>query len=97
VTAQQDAERILKRFNSSRREAEKERQLVKAWEVADADQPLKHQWGKLSLVTEKGGFDRMQCEICGVTGKRYSLGGNVQIDAKYKKKYEHMCPAKRIN
>jgi hypothetical protein len=47
-----------------------------------------HEWKKVSLVTEKGGFDKMKCCICGATGKRYGLGQNiVTVDSKYDRTY----------
>lgn len=74
-----DAEDIIERFNSSLRPNEKARNFVKC-EVIDEDLH-KHDWEKASLVTERGGYDRMKCLHCGATGKRYGLGsGPEQID-----------------
>ena len=34
----------------------------------------KHEWEKLSLFTEPGGYDRMRCRLCHVEGRRYGVG-----------------------
>lgn len=47
-----------------------------------------HDWGKSSLVTEKGGYDKMKCKNCGATGRRYGTGTNgVVPDAKFDHTY----------
>lgn len=47
-----------------------------------------HEWGKSSLVTEKGGYDKMKCKNCGATGKRYGMGQNGTVaDAKFDRLY----------
>ena len=52
----------------------------------------KHNWDKKSLVTERGGYDKMICLNCGATGKRYGLGNNgVKADSRYHPVY---CNAK---
>lgn len=39
--------------------------------VHDCEDPS---WRKVSLVTEDGGFDWMECEECGIYAKRWGLG-----------------------
>lgn len=53
-----------------------------------------HNWEKRSLVTEVGGYDRMECKACGCEGRRYGLGqhGIVRKGKWNKKKYD-TCPA----
>lgn len=64
-------------FNSYRKPGEKERMLVSVSPIeATEEANLPHDWGKVSLMTEKGGYDKMRCKRCGVTGKRYGLGAN---------------------
>ena len=47
-----------------------------------------HNWTKKTLVTERGGFDKMECTNCGATGKRYGMGTNgIKVDAKFDHKY----------
>lgn len=54
-----------------------------------------HNWAKKSLVTEKGGYDKMVCTNCGATGKRYGLGNyGVKVDSKYHPIY---CNSKVYN
>jgi len=45
-----------------------------------------HKWTKASLVTEKGGYDRMVCELCGAKGKRHGLG-SITADKRYDQKF----------
>lgn len=60
---------------------------------------VEHRWTKTSLVTESRGrrtFDRMRCEACGATGKRYGLGQfGVTLDAKCDKPKFRNCPGER--
>lgn len=54
-------------------------------------QPLKHDWQKFSLVTEKGGYDIYRCSTCGAKGKRFGLSSIVTPD---KKVNGHICKGK---
>jgi hypothetical protein len=91
-----DAEEIIRRlienFNATLRPREKPRRLVKILSfsfVPVTPKPTPHIWGKASLVTEKGGYDRMKCRACGATGKRYGLGQHgVTLD----KRQKESCP-----
>lgn len=75
-------EEMIERFNASLRRGEKARKLI-SWEPTDKHKALRHDWGKTSLVTEAGGYDKMRCKRCGATGRRYGLEG-VLIDSKAK-------------
>jgi hypothetical protein len=91
-----DAEEIIRRlmdnFNATLRPGERARRLVKILSfsfVPQAPKPTPHIWDKASLVTERGGYDRMRCKACGATGKRYGLGQHgVTLD----KRQPESCP-----
>lgn len=82
---------MIDNFNKTLRQGERTRELVGV-EVLDEPTGLgKHEWSKTNLVTVVRGsqmYDKMRCDNCGITGKRFGLGG-VTRDSKYKaKKYE---------
>jgi hypothetical protein len=81
---------LLDRFNATLRPGELPRRLVRIVSAeATAPKPMQHRWDKVSLVTEKGGYDRMRCIVCAATGKRYGLGQNgVTPDPKF----NNACP-----
>jgi hypothetical protein len=98
VTAEQRANQIVNNFNRTLRPGELERELVK---VEDTDkksqvssQNVRHIWKKKSLVTERGGFDKYECEACGATGKRHGLSESVVIDKRFIKR-QYNCPGKK--
>ena len=79
-------------FNCTLRPGEKRRKVLEVCLTTDdakadsAYKPLQHEWEKVSLVTEAGGYDRMRCSRCGVEGKRYGLGvGSVHPDSRNSK------------
>ncbi len=87
------AQETVARFNETLRTGEKPRTVLEV-EILDKDSVEKHTWRKLSLVTEvdrHGHHDRMQCENCSITGKRYGIGGGVTIDSRYKSKIYQRC------
>jgi len=68
---------VIARFNSADPK-DRHRKLIA---VSVASATVEHVWEKTSLVTERGGYDRMRCRLCGATGKRYGLGQNgVAVD-----------------
>ena len=80
-------EEMMKRFNETLRLGERARKIIDYEELEGVNKP--HTWRKSNLVTQiKNGqqFDSYKCEICGVTGKRFTLSGGVTLDKKYKKK-----------
>lgn len=83
---------LIERFNATLRPREKPRRLVKILSfsfVPQAPKPVPHIWDKASLVTERGGYDRMKCRACGAKGKRYGLGQHgVTLDSRQRKS----CP-----
>jgi len=82
-------QKIIDNFNNTLRRGEWARVLVRV-DILDANLS-KHEWGKASLMTEKGGYDRYRCRLCGGTGKRYGLSETVRADKPYKGSNE-LCP-----
>jgi hypothetical protein len=105
VTAEQHGREIVKRFNETLKPYEKPREFVDAIEpmtenfvknprAVNAPQPAKlmHQWEKTSLVTEKGGYDKMTCKVCGAKGKRFGMG---QFGVKADRKTQEYCKGQK--
>lgn len=85
-------EQVIENFNKSLRPGERPRILIAAMELEERDKP--HDWAKTNLVTKMdktGQYDSYKCSICGVTGKRRSLGGYVTQDKKYKASKYQFC------
>lgn len=85
LDAARHARGLLDRFNSHLRPGERRRNLhsvrVLPSRLDECDGV--HDWEKSCLVTQSDGgrmYDTMQCTVCGVTGKRYGLGGYVTPD-----------------
>lgn len=88
------AQGIIDFWNSTLRPGDNKRELVKVVcdETTAGDQ--RHDWTKTNLVTIiKSGrsWDECKCVMCGVTGKRYGLGPDVQLDRKFKAKVYQYC------
>lgn len=80
--------RILDFFNSTLRPNELPRRLVRivSSEGEPAPHIIPHAWEKQNLVTiidKHGSYDKMKCTVCGIMGKRFGLGPEVQRDLKY--------------
>jgi hypothetical protein len=96
---------VIKQFNATLRPYEVPRQVVNIYEIDPIDPSrctilFKHDWSKTNLVTKMDGrmssYDEYKCERCGITGRRYGLGGVVRRDNKYKnEKYESCTPSRR--
>lgn len=88
---------IVAWFNRTLRPGELPRRLAYCEVVSEDGEVLHgHKWVKVSLATQSstGGrsWDNMRCSICGVTGKRFSLGASgVKIDSKYRLKKYRTC------
>lgn len=83
---------MLNRFNSSLRKGENARTLVSVEDIGEGIQ--EHKWEKTNGATlhgNKGYYDKYKCKICGITGKRYGIGGAIQRDNKYKVKCYENC------
>jgi hypothetical protein len=90
-TPQEEAHRLIAYFNSTLRPGESERELVSVVVTGESDQ---HIWSKLSLMTQVGPsgiFDKMQCDLCGMTGKRFGLREHVKRDSKFRAKKYAKC------
>jgi len=77
---------MVQEFNTTLHPGERARKLID-YEILEGENKP-HSWKKTNLVTQiKNGlqFDSYRCDICGVTGKRYGLGGYITLDTKYKK------------
>ena len=82
---------LLDWFNRTLRPHERKRVFVRC-EIVGEVPPAEHRWVKHSAMTKvmSGGprhgqiYDAMECERCGVTGKRYGLGPAVKLDHKFK-------------
>lgn len=88
---------IIDWFNKGLRPGERKRIFVRC-EVEGEVPPAEHKWAKATAMTQsdnriRGGspYDRMECERCGVTGKRYGLHSHVRIDSKFKLKVYQRC------
>ena len=87
-SAEKFAADIVASFNRTLRSGETKRKVVDVHMTTDEEnadapyEPLRHQWEKVSIVTETGGYDRMRCTHCGLKGKRWGLGaGGVLADS----------------
>lgn len=84
---------VIAFYNNTLNPRERPRKLIRI-DVDRTDEAIKgtHVWSKTNAVTvvERGRtFDRMKCEVCSVTGKRFGLD-RIKRDAVFKaKKYEH--------
>jgi hypothetical protein len=71
----------------------KERELVSV-EILDSTNHIEHVWRKTNLVTvsdSSGMYDAYACENCGVTGRRYGIGGPLRRDKKFKANKYRFC------
>lgn len=85
---------LIEWFNSTRRENEGEREFLRV-EVHGDVPPPEHNWSKTTLMTQSRGgmtsFDKMKCERCGITGKRFGLQAHVKRDSQYRAKVYARC------
>lgn len=81
--------KTLAHFNNTLRPHEKKRDFKRII-IQDTTHHYEHYFTKTSLVTESGGFDKMKCNHCGITGKRYGIGGGTTIDPKWKKNKKYI-------
>jgi hypothetical protein len=73
--------KLIDDYNAGLRCKEKARKFISA--QMTGEQSEKHEWEKSNLVTiVKGGsnYDTGKCKVCGITSKRYGLGGGHSID-----------------
>lgn len=84
---------IIAFFNSTCEPGERKREFVSIMIHGEVP-PIEHNWSKTSLMTQTHGnavFDKMACELCGITGKRFRLNQSVKRDSKYRAKVYARC------
>lgn len=80
-------------FNSTTRTSESKRKFIRV-EIHGEVPPPEHAWSKTSLVTQQHAgrmFDKMKCERCGITGKRFRLNQNIKRDSEFRAKLYARC------
>lgn len=73
---------LIKRFNDNLQQGELPRAVIST-RNSNKEVFRKHDWKKKSLATEKGGYDKYTCSLCGATGKRYGLAAFVTPDRSF--------------
>ena len=86
----EEVKKIIKRFNRSLKPGKVPRKVVRVRGNLNNIQKQRHSWDKVSLVSEKGGYDQMKCDLCGITAKRHGMS-TIIIDAKYKTADQNYC------
>ncbi len=84
-------------FNRTLRPNELARTLVRV-EALSAESAA-HDWQKTNLVTVQHGrslYDTYRCTECGITGKRYGLGGEILRDSQFKSRGYADCTRARM-
>jgi hypothetical protein len=85
---------IIDWFNSTLRPHERKRIFVRC-EVEGEVPPAEHKWAKVTAMTKANQYgmpyDAMQCERCGITGKRFGLGPHTKIDSKFRRAAFKRC------
>jgi hypothetical protein len=88
------AAKIIDRFNRTLRPGERPRTLLDVV-LKNASNDKYHDWIKrtdgMSVSFRGNSVDLYFCSKCGITGKRISLGGDIKIDSKYRKKAYREC------
>jgi len=85
---------VLDNFNKTLKPGESRREISGHVRVLDFTNRKEHDWEKTNLVTiKKAGrmFDTWRCSSCGITAKRFGIGGPIVIDPKYKKADYKYC------
>ncbi len=91
-------------FNRTLRPHESKRELVRC-EIEGEVPPAEHKWAKSSVMTQVmtgtarhgANYDKMECERCHVTGKRYGLHSHVNLDSKFTLKAFRRCDTSMIH
>lgn len=99
------AANIIREYNRTLRPNERARALVRVTLTPDetpiqSDEASPHDWHKTNGVTIIKGslnYDTLRCSQCGVTGKRYGVGGTVERDPKFKANIYAKCATARAH
>ena len=87
------AKETIIEFNNTLRPLERARVFVGVEMIGESDIP--HKWEKMNLITLIDRNDRMydsyQCLACGITSKRYGLGGGFIRDVRYRVEKYRFC------
>ncbi len=86
------AKKLIGRFNATLRSGENPREVVNVKVLGDSI-TKDHVWRKVNAVTIIRGsrnYDKVRCECCGITGKRFGVGG-ITRDSMYKAKKYIKC------
>lgn len=81
----------IERFNNTLRPGESPRELLSVTvDESSSGNVKKHDWEKTNLVTiaprgDGAFYDTYGCNRCGITAKRYGIGGDLVLDSKFKK------------
>lgn len=88
---------LIKRFNESCHPGESHRELLQADLVGES---MQHDWYKrtdgMSVRFRNQLVDIFECRNCGITGKRFGLGGSIKRDYKWRAKKHDKCAMERI-
>lgn len=100
VTTLEEAEawgkETINRFNETLHPGEAPRKYVGVEKVSDLT--FKHDWEKTNLMTisdRTGMYDTYRCAACGITAKRYGIGGSIHRDRKFKAEKYSLCAPDR--
>lgn len=99
ISAEMEANRMLKEFNETLRPGESPRLLLRTifGEGDAAPRTIPHNWEKTNLITiagKKGAgtWDTYKCTACGITAKRHGIGAVFIRDNKYAKNVSCKVP-----
>ncbi len=84
---------IIKFWNSTVRPGEDKREFLGV-ELHGEIPPPEHRWAKVTLMTQEfrgSPVDKMQCERCQITGKRFGLLPNIKRDSQFRAKVYARC------
>ena len=93
--AEEWAKKCIEFYNSTLRPGGNPRELIS---VSINGESVGHDWEKDATKmsahnSQSGSYDGFYCKLCGITGKRFGIGGTVVIDSKFRKKVFQTCTA----